>query len=46
MEVTGAGWGAGCSLVSKDPVVQGGELTGAWKMAEMSAMEQKSLGED
>ena len=29
MEVTGAGWGAGCSLVSKDPVVQGGELTGA-----------------
>ena len=27
--VTGEGWGAGCSLGSKDPVVQGGELTGA-----------------
>jgi len=31
----GKGWGG-----------LGGELTGAWKMAEMSAMEQKSLGED
>lgn len=27
--VTGEGRGAGCSLGSKDPVVQGGELTGA-----------------
>lgn len=27
--MTGEGRGAGCSLGSKDPVVQGGELTGA-----------------